>query len=109
MKNWLVAGLVAAAVSLLAFQAMPRCTSLEPDTGKKGDTISAKGEFLDKKNLSEVYLTDGSKDFAVKISEQSDTEVKFTVPAIKPGRYHLATLTAKKDSMIEQPVVLTVE
>jgi hypothetical protein len=31
------------------------------------------------------------------------------VPAVKPGRYHLAVLTAKKDSLIEQPVVLTVE
>ncbi len=109
MKIWLVVGLVAAAVSLLAFQAMPRCISLEPDTGKKGDTISAKGEYLDKKNMAEMYLTDGSKDFPVKMSEQTETEVKFTVPAIKPGRYHLAVLTAKKDSMIEQPVVLTVE
>jgi hypothetical protein len=109
MKTWLVVGLVAAAVSLLAFQAMPRCISLEPDTGKKGDTISAKGEYLDKKNMAEMYLTDGSKDFPVKMSEQTETEVKFTVPAIKPGRYHLAVLTAKKDSMIEQPVVLTVE
>jgi hypothetical protein len=109
MKTWLVVGLVAAAASLLAFQAMPRCISLEPDTGKKGDTISAKGEYLDKKNMAEMYLTDGSKDFPVKMSEQTETEVKFTVPAVKPGRYHLAVLTAKKDSMIEQPVVLTVE
>ena len=109
MKTWLVVGLVAAAVSVLAFQAMPRCISLEPDTGKKGDTISAKGENLDKKNIAEMYLTDGSKDFPVKMSEQTESEVKFTVPAIKPGRYHLAVLTAKKDSMIEQPVVLTVE
>ena len=109
MKTWLVAGLVATALGLLAFQSMPRCTSLEPDTGKKGDTISAKGENLDKKYLSEMYLTDGSKDFPVKMSEQTDTEIKFTVPAVKPGRYHLAALTAKKDSMIEQPVVLTVE
>ena len=109
MKTWLVVGLVAAAVSLLALQAMPRCTSLEPDTGKRGDTISAKGEFLDKKNMSEMYLTDGSKDFPVKMSEQTETQIKFTVPAVKPGRYHLAMLTAKKDSMIEQPVVLIVE
>jgi len=109
MKTWLVAGLVATAVALVAFQGMPRCLSLEPDTGKKGDTISAKGEFLDKKYLAEMYLTDGSKDVVVKISEQSETEIKFTVPTIKPGRYHLAVLTAKRDSLIEQPVVLTVE
>src|SRR5258707_15784151 len=96
MKTWLVAGLVATAVGLLAFQAMPRCTSLEPDTGKKGDTISAKGENLDKKSIAEMYLVDGSKDIPVKMSAQTETEIKFTVPAIKPGRYHLAVLTAKK-------------
>ena len=74
MKTWLVVGLVATAVGLLAFQAMPRCTSLEPDTGKKGDTISAKGENLDKKSIAEMYLVDGSKDIPVKMSAQTETE-----------------------------------
>jgi hypothetical protein len=43
------------------------------------------------------------------MAEQSDSEIKFKVPQIKPGRYHLAILTANKASIIEQPVVLTVE
>jgi hypothetical protein len=109
MKSWLVAGLVTWAMALGAFQALPRCTSVDPDTAKVGDLVAVKGENLNKANISEVYLTDGSKDINAPISEQSDTQIKFKVPQIKPGRYHLAMLTANKASMIEQPVVLTVE
>ncbi len=109
MKTWLVAGLIAWAMALGAFQALPRCTALDPETGKVGDTVAVKGENLNKNNISEVYLTDGSKDTKAAISEQTDTQIKFKVPEIKPGRYHLAMLTANGASMIEQPVVLTVE
>jgi hypothetical protein len=97
------------AVALYAFQALPRCTSVDPDTAKVGDVVSVKGENLDKKNSADLYLTDGSKDTKAAISEQSETEIKFKVPQIKPGRYHLAILTANKASIIEQPVVLTIE
>ena len=109
MKTWLVAGLIALAMVLGAFQSLPRCTAVDPDTAKVGDVIAAKGENLDKGSIAEVYLTDGSKDTKATISEQTGTQIKFKVPAIKPGRYHLAMLTANRASMIEQPVVLTVE
>ena len=109
MKSWLVALLVGAAMVVYAFQALPRCTAVDPDTAKSGDTISAKGENLSKSTIAEVYLTDGAKDTKVAIASQTDTEIKFTVPQIKPGRYHLAMLTANRASVIEQPVVLTVE
>lgn len=109
MKTWLIAGLAGLVIALCAFQVLPRCTVVEPDTGKMGDLISAKGENLDKSAIADLYLTDGSKDTKVAISEQTGTEIKFKVPQIKPGRYHLAILTANKASLIEQPVVLTVE
>jgi len=109
MRTWLIAGLVGFAIVLCAYQAFPRCTSVEPDTAKSGDSISAKGENLGKSSIAELYLTDGQKDFRVAIAEQSDTELKFKVPQVKAGRYHLAILTANRASMIEQPVVLTVE
>jgi hypothetical protein len=109
MRTWLAVTLLCIAVALYAFQALPRCTSVDPDTAKVGDVISVKGENLDKKNSADVYLTDGSKDTKAAISEQSETEIKFKVPQIKPGRYHLAILTANKASIIEQPVVLTIE
>ncbi len=109
MRIWLVVTLLCMAVALVAFQALPRCSTLEPDTGKVGDVISLKGENLDKKSSADVFLTDGSKDVKVVISEQSASEIKFKVPQLKAGRYHIAILTANKASIIDQPVVLTVE
>jgi hypothetical protein len=109
MKTFLVAGLLALATGLSAFQALPRCTAVEPDTGKVGDVIAVKGENLSKSSIAAVYLTDGSKDTKATISEQSDTQIKFTEPEINHSPYHVAMLTANGVSMIEQPVVLTVE
>ena len=109
MRIWLVVTLLCMAGALLAFQGLPRCSTLEPDTGKVGDVISLKGENLDKKSSGDVFLTDGSKDVKVVISEQSESEIKFKVPQLKPGRYHIAILTANKASIIDQPVDLTLE
>ena len=109
MKTWFVAGLVALAIALGAFQALPRCTSVDPDTAKVGDSVAVKGENLDKATIADVYLTDGAKDTKATISEQTGTQIKFTVPEIKAGRYHLAMLMANRTSIIEQPVVLTVQ
>ncbi|MBZ5609025.1 MAG: IPT/TIG domain-containing protein [Acidobacteriia bacterium] len=98
------------AITLWAFQGLlPRCTSVDPDTGKTGDTVTAKGENLGKSNIAEVYLTDGQKDTPVTVSDQSDTELKFKVPQLKAGRYHLLILTANRASLIEQPVVFTMQ
>lgn len=109
MRTWVIVGLLAMAAAVGAFQApLPRCTSVDPDTSKAGETVTTKGENL-KVNVAELYLTDGKKDTKVEISNQSDSEIKFKVPAVPPGRYHLMTLSAKRDSMVEQPVVLTVE
>jgi len=80
-----------------------------PGYRKKGETITAKGENLGKSGVGELYLTDGQKDTKVDITSESDTEIKFTIPDIKAGRYHLLILTANKASLIEQPVVVTVE
>jgi len=98
MQTWLVVGLIGMAVPLGAFQAQPLCTSVDPDTGKKGETITAKGENLGKSGVGELYLTDGQKDTKVDITSESDTEIKFTIPDIKAGRYHLLILTANKAS-----------
>jgi hypothetical protein len=109
MKAWLVVVLLAWAGALSAFQALPKCTALDPVTAKTGDTVTATCDNVDKIADAEVYLTDGKDDTKVMVLEQAGGKIKFVVPTIKPGRYHLAILTANKASMIEQPVVLTVE
>jgi hypothetical protein len=96
--------------TLIGFAGFPRVTIVEPDTGKAGDSVSAKGENLDKSSVAEMYLTDGSHDSKVEITEQAAAEVKFKVPAgVKSGRYHVLVLTGDKKSLIEQPVTFTVE
>ena len=104
--------LIALALSpaLVSFAGFPKVTTVEPHTGKVGDIVSAKGENLDKSSIGEVYLTDGSHDMKVQIAEQTATEIKFKVPEnVKAGRYHILVLTADKKSLVEQPVVFTVE
>jgi IPT/TIG domain-containing protein len=107
MRIWLFAGLIAMVAALGAFQALPVCTSVDPGSGKKGETIVAKGENLGKSG--ELYLSNGQKDTKADITSESDTEIKFKIPDIQPGRYHLLILTADKASFIEQPVVVTVQ
>jgi hypothetical protein len=97
------------ALSSPAYDGFARMATVEPESGKVGDAVSAKGENLDKSNIAELYLTDGKNDFKAVILEQTGAEIKFKVPKAQAGRYHLMILTAKKDSMIEQPVVFTVE
>jgi hypothetical protein len=96
-------------VSLFAFDGFSKLVSVEPDSGKAGDAAVAKGENLAKSKIGELYLTDGTKDVKAVITEQSEGEIKFKIPTAPAGRYRLMLLTANKASMIEQPVVITVE
>jgi hypothetical protein len=105
---WVVAGCLFALTSQ-AFEGFARMSTVDPESGKVGDAVSAKGENLDKSNIAELYLTDGKNDFKAVITEQTGEEIKFKVPKAQAGRYHLMILTAKKDSMVEQPVVFTIE
>ena len=96
---------------LLPQAAMPRMTSVEPANGKVGVEVTVAGENLEKKNVSDVFLTDGSIDLKVVISEQTATAVKFKIPAkATAGRWALMVLTpGKEPKLIEQPVKLTVD
>lgn len=109
MKMWLIVVWVISAAALMAFQALPKCSAVDPENAKSGDTVSITCENADKSNVADLYLTDGKDDTKVAIMERSADKIKFQVPHVKPGRYHIAFLTANKSSMVEQPVVLTVE
>ena len=111
MKLLLTLALTAATLVLQAQQASPRLTGVEPGNGKAGDTLTASGENLDKGSVAELYLTTGSKDYKVPMSEQTGSSIKFKIPAETPaGRYALMVLTAGKDpKLMEQPVKVTIE
>ncbi len=103
--------LVAASFAAFAQQAMPRMASVEPQNGKTGDILVVSGENLQKDTVTKLYLTDGTNDILVEITEQTATSIKFKIPAkTKPGRLALMVLTGGKEpKLIEQPVKVTVE
>ena len=74
MKIWLIAGLFALAVMLSAFQGIPRCTSVDPETAKTGTVVTAKGENLGKASIAEVYLTATVPSFSFFLSFEKESE-----------------------------------
>ena len=93
-----------------AQEAMPRMSTVEPGNGKIGDSLAVAGENLDKANVVKVFLTDGKNDLECKVSEQTATALKITIPAKATGRMALMILTGGKEpKLIEQPVKVTIE
>ena len=114
MKLSFVASLLLAASAAFAQQAMPRMTAVEPQNGKIGDVIVVSGENLQKDAVAKVYLTDGKNDIEVAVSEQTEKELKFKIPAKATGRLSLMILTNSKDAkdapkLIEQPVKVQID
>jgi hypothetical protein len=114
MKLSFVASLLLAASAVYAQQAMPRMTAVEPQNGKIGDVIVVSGENLQKDAVAKVYLTDGKNDFEVAVSDQTEKELKFKIPAKATGRLSLMILTNSKDpkdapKLIEQPVKVQID
>jgi hypothetical protein len=102
--------LVLAAVGAWAQEAMPRMSSVEPATGKKGDVVAVTGENLDKANVVKVYLTDGKNDVECVVTEQTGASLKIKIPEKATGRLALMVLTGGKEPrLIEQPVKITIE
>lgn len=86
-----------------------RINTVDPLSAKAGDTVSAKGEGIDKAAVDTLYLTDGTNDFKCEMIEQTATVITFKVPAgMKAGRWALM-VHSTKGQLIEQPVKLTVE
>ncbi len=107
MKTGLMALLLLA--PLAAFQGVPRCTAVDPETAKVGDMVNITCENVDKAGFAGVYLTDGDNDTKLAVKEQTAAKITIQVPSIKPGRYHIEFLTANKASFVEQPIVLTIQ
>jgi hypothetical protein len=108
---FLMAVLAALLLSPSASAQSSRINTVEPDSGKIGDVVTATGEAMDKTKIDELYLTDDKTDYKVEIVEQTDTSIKFKIPAkIKVGRYSLMFKTKGADpKLLEQPVKFTVE
>lgn len=107
----ILVGILAAPPST-AQEPIPRCTTVEPMSGKVGTEIVVTGENLDKQFVAKLYLTDGQHDIEMTITEHAATTLKSKIPnAAKAGiRYKLMILTkGKEPKLIEQPVRFEVE
>ncbi len=104
--------LLAASFSVYA-QGTPKITSVEPDSGKRGDVITITGENLGKDVIAKLYLTDGGdgkNDVEVTVTEQTATTLKFKLPEKGiAGRLAILVLTATKPAQyIEEPYKVTI-
>lgn len=110
MRLSFIAPLLLVGIAAWAQDTMPRMSSVEPGSGKKGDVVAVTGENLDKTNVSKIYLTDGKNDLECVITNQSATEVKIKIPDKATGRMALMILTGGKEpKLIEQPVKVSIE
>lgn len=90
---------------------VPFIRTVDPGVAKPGTAVVASGENLSAANVASLMLTKGDKDTTVDLMQQTNTSIKFKLPAtLEAGRYSLTVLTTGKEPMlIEQPVYLTVE
>ena len=80
-----------------------------PSEVRSGDVVLVTGFALDAKHVKEVYLTNGETDFMVEIVDQSESALRFKVPAKVPaGQMRLAIIVAGRDDLLEQPVFLKI-
>jgi len=90
----------------------PLMKVVQPDSAKPGDEVTVSGTNLEKANIAAVYLTQGEKTIKVKVTSQTESEVKFNVPEnLKPGRFGIMVLTTGGDDAreIDEPVYLSIE
>jgi nitrous oxidase accessory protein NosD len=110
--SFVFALLLVAGISGFAQEGLPRMLSVDPPNAKAGDVIVVTGEHLGKAVVDKVFLTDGKNDVPVDVTEQTETTIKFKIPAKAATGERLAVmiLTAGKDAKyIEQPVKIMIE
>ncbi|HKV06129.1 MAG TPA: IPT/TIG domain-containing protein [Candidatus Acidoferrales bacterium] len=98
---------MALAVPLLIAQTTSRVTTVDPASGKVGDSVVVSGESLGKSHVSAVFLSDDKSDFKATLVEQSEDKITWKVPQVKPGDYNVSIQTG--DAILIQPVRFTVE
>ncbi len=89
---------------------VPMMRRVEPAVVKAGEVATVFGESLDKSKVADLMLTTVSKQVSVEILEQTESFIKFRVPAnLEPGKYNPAVLMVREPMLLVQPVILTVE
>ena len=89
-----VAGMLGVAIFLFSTivwaQAGPKLTTVDPATGKAGDSVTIAGENLGKDAVQGVLVSDDAKDYPAEIVSQASDKIVFKVPAVKAGDYNVS-------------------
>jgi hypothetical protein len=105
--------MVIPAVSLLAWKGVggliPLIERVAPAEAIAGETVSVTGFQLDSKHVSELYLSGPEIRYKVEILTQSESEIRFRVPAnVPPGDLCIAMKVEGRTELVEQPVFLKI-
>jgi hypothetical protein len=89
----------------------PRILRLEPDSGRPGEIITARGQGLDRSRVEDLSLTSGDRYLLVHIIGQSDSSIVFRIPAsATPGAYRILIHPVSRSMRaLEQEVKLMVK
>ena len=96
--GYLYAGLVfLAAVTLLTLsttrilaQTSPSVATVDPSSGKVGDTVTVTGTNLAKSSVAAVFLSDDKSDYKAVVVEQGADKIVIKIPQVKHGDYNLS-------------------
>jgi hypothetical protein len=77
--------------------------TVTPAQARAGDVITVHGQSLDANHLKAVFLTDRTNQVEVQILIQDEGYVTFKMPAVDPGKWHIAIKLAN-EMFLEEPV-----
>jgi IPT/TIG domain len=86
----LFAALPPLALRVFAQSTTPHITTVDPASGKVGDTVTLTGTNLGKSTVVAVYLSDDKSDYKGTLVEQAAEKLVFKVPQVKAGGYNLS-------------------
>ena len=109
-----VAVFVAVAVPVLfaanSDDAVPLMRRAEPAIVKAGEAVTVYGQALDRSKVADVMLTTEGLQIEVEVLEQTESFIRFRVPAeVNTGRYYPAVLMVKESMVLVQPLFITVQ
>jgi hypothetical protein len=79
-----------------------------PGEVRPSDLVTVQGEALDAAHVKAVFLTDRKEEVQVEILAQGSNYLRFKVPDIAPGKWHIAIKLVLEDMFLEEPVFVLV-
>ena len=82
-------------------------SSVDPNSGKVNDSVTASGAMLTKANVVGIFLSDANNDYKATIVSQEADKIVFKIPQVKAGDYNVSIQVG--GNLLIQPVKFTVQ